>query len=252
MLDPGLDERHGGALGLEPGVELFHERRGQRHVGVGERGQQLDQLLGFALGGLEHAVRPEDRRIAFLATTGYAYRDATKILEQRQLQHDRKCPQLAQEQGMGSLVGSDELGAVVATDTSIRVRDQLQREIVNARETRRHAIGEPRQLTAIAAWQMPPRHSDLLLDQVEIVEQPSLGRYRPLSRRRRRCDNIVRCQQDLFIVIQPRQQPVGARTRINPVLARQRHGVTLQLLDAEQLRTQQFGVVVAHPRTARA
>ena len=136
LLDPGLDEGHGRALGLEPGVELLHEWRGQRHIGVGKFGQQLDQLFRIAFGRLEHAVGPGDGRIALLAPAGDAHRNAAQVFQQRQLQHDRECPEFAEHQGFERLVGGDELGGVVAVDAPVHVGNQFQREVVDAREAR--------------------------------------------------------------------------------------------------------------------
>lgn len=52
----------------------------------------------------------------------------------------------------------------------------------------------------------------------------------------------MRRQKDALIVRQPWQQLVRAGTRVNTVLAGQRYRVTFQLLDAEQLRAQQFRI----------
>ena len=85
---------------------------------------------------------------------------------------------------------------------------------------------------------MPSCQADLLFDQIEVVEQPGFGRHDPLSGRCCGGDDVVGRQQNLRIVRQPRQQPVRPRTRIDSILTRQRDRVTLQLLDAEQFRTQ--------------
>ncbi|HUX65176.1 hypothetical protein [Sulfuricella sp.] len=96
LLDPGLNERHGGPLSLESVVKLLHKRRGQRHIGIGKLGEQLDQLLRLPFGRREHAVCPCNGRVALFAPTGDTQPNAAKVFQQRQLQHDRECPQFAQ------------------------------------------------------------------------------------------------------------------------------------------------------------
>jgi len=89
---------------------------------------------------------------------------------------------------------------------------------------------------------MPTRQNDLLLNEIEIVEQPGLCRDNPLSWRGCGCHEIIRRQQHALIVRKPWQQPVRPRVRIDSMLAGQRHRVPLQLLDAEQLLAQQFRI----------
>ena len=136
LLDPGLNKRHGGSLRLQSCVKLFHKRRGQRYISIGKFGQQLDQLLRFAFGRGEHVVGPDDGRVDILAPTGNAHPNAAQVFQQRQLQHDRESPQFAQIQGFSGLVGGDELGGIIAVDTPVHVRDQIQRQVIDARETR--------------------------------------------------------------------------------------------------------------------
>ena len=151
MLQPGLNERECGALGLQPGVEVLHERRGQRHVGIGELGEHVDEPLGLFLGHREHAVRPGDGRVPLLAPARDARSHAPDVLEQSQPQHDRESPQLPEVQRIDGLVGGDERCRVVAVDATVLVGDQVERHVVDARETGRGTVGQSRQLPAVAA-----------------------------------------------------------------------------------------------------
>ncbi len=249
LLDPGLNERHGRPLRLESCVKLLYKRRGQRHIGTGKFGQQMDQLFGFALGRREHAVGPGGGGVDILAPTGNAQANAAQVFQQRQLQHDRKSPQFAQFQRFSSLVGGDELGGIVAVDTAIHVRDQFQREVIDAGETRRGTVSQPRQLPAVATRQMPPRQRDLLFDEIEVVEQPGLCCHDPLFwRGGGSSHDVIRRQQNTLIVCQPWQQAIRPRMWVNFMLSGQRDRVTLQLFDAEKLRTQQLSIVVVTQR----
>jgi hypothetical protein len=99
---------------------------------------------------------------------------------------------------------------------------------------------------------MPSRLTDLLLDELEIVEQPRLCRYNPSSRPDYSFHHVIRRQQNAHIVRQSWQQPVRPRTRIDAMLASQRYRVTLQLLDAEQHRAQQQSILLVPQRIACA
>ena len=184
MLQPGLDERERRALGLQPGVEVLHERGRQRHVGVGELREHVDEALGLFLGRREHAVGPGDGHVPLLAAAGDARRHAADVLEQSQPQHDRESPQLPQVQRIDGLVGGQERRRVVPVDAAVLVGDQVEGQVVDARETRRGAAGQSRQLPAVAAGQVPAGQGDLLLDEVEVVEQPGLCRHDRAARRR--------------------------------------------------------------------
>ncbi len=95
----------------------------------------MDQLFRLRFGRREHAVCPGDGRVALPAPMGDTQADAAKILQQRQLQHDREGPQFAQLQGLDGLVGGNELGGVVGVHTAVHVGDQLQGQIVDAGKT---------------------------------------------------------------------------------------------------------------------
>ena len=115
------------------------------------------------------------------------------------------------------------------------------------------AIRQSRQLPAVAARQMATHQTDLLLDKIEIVEKPGLCRRDPLSRGGCGRDDVIRRQHNTRIVRQPWQQPVRPRMRIDVMLPRQRYRVTLQLLNTEQLRTQQFSIALTtHALRVRA
>ena len=98
---------------------------------------------------------------------------------------------------------------------------------------------QSRQLPAVAAGQMPAGQGDLLLDEIEVVEQPGLCRHDPLSRGGGRGDHLVGLEKDALVLVQPGEQPVFPGPPIDAVAARQRDGVVLQLIAAEEFRAQQ-------------
>ena len=242
LFDPGLHKGHRWPLGLQPVVKFLYEGYSERNIGMGKLGQQLDQLLRIVFGRDEHAVSPGNGHIALFAPLRDPHTHPAQIFQQRQLQHDGKSPQFAQLQGFNGLVGGDELGHVIAVDPTVHVGNQLQRQIINTRKSSRVTRSQTWQLPAVAAREMSTRLPNLLLDQIEIVEQPGFGRYDPLARRSGCRDNIIGCKQNARIVRQPRQQSVGARMRVDSILSCQGDRVTLELLNTEQLRTQQIGI----------
>ncbi len=92
---------------------------------------------------------------------------------------------------------------------------------------------QPRQLPTVATWQMPPCHTDLLLDQIEIIKQPRLCRYNFLPRYGLGCHHMIGRQQHLLIIRKSWQQPVRPRMGIDTVLTGQRYRMALELVDAE-------------------
>ena len=245
LFDPGLYKGHGRPLGLQPVVKFLYKGCSERNIGMCKLGQQLDQLLRIAFSRDEHAVSPGNGHIAFFAPLRDAHTHPAQVFQQRQLQHDRKRPQFAQLQGFNGLIGGDELGHIIAVDPTVHVGNQLQRQIINTRKSSRVTSSQTWQLPAVAAREVSTRLANLLLDQIEIVEQPGFGRYDPLARRRGCRDDIVGRKQNPCVVRQPRQQSVRARVRVDSIPTCQGDRVTLQLLNTEQLRTQQIGI----PRT---
>ncbi len=113
-------------------------------------------------------------------------------------------------------------------------------------------ITQPRQLPTVAARQIPTRQSDLLFDQIEIVEQPGFCWHELLILRGCGGHNVVRRQQHARIVRQSWQQLVPTRMWVDVMLASQRYCVALQLLDAEKFRAQRLGFLIITQRISCA
>ena len=84
---------------------------------------------------------PLVREVAVAATGRNAQCHAAQVFDQRQPQHDRDRPQLAQVQRRHALVRGQETAQAVEVDASVAVRNRFQRNVVDAREARR---GDPR------------------------------------------------------------------------------------------------------------
>ena len=95
----------------------------------------------------------------------------------------------------------------------VNVRDQLQDDAVDARVGRRRAVRQPRQFPAVRRRQVPPGHPDLLLDQIEIIQQP-LGRRRiPALAFGRFRHELIRLDKNALVLIQSGNELVGPAPR---------------------------------------
>jgi hypothetical protein len=93
---------------------------------------------------------------------------------------------------------------------------------------------------------MPARQLYLLLDQIEIIQQPFRCRGDWPARIDRKRP-AIKVTQDFFVPIQTRQQPISRAAWPRPVQARDYPGVTLKLLDSEQLRPERRLALLRRP-----
>ena len=202
------------------------------------------RLFGSRLGDLRACGRPSRRRGRARARLGrHAHRDAAQVLDQRQPQHDRDRPQLAELQRLHRLVGGDEAaqacrGSRRPSPCAIGFAARGRRRAAVRRSA---PLRQPRQLAAVARRQVALRGADLLLDQVEVVEQP-FGRRRdagagasvPCAAARRRRRARARWRPG---------GPAGGRrraARASSCAGGQRLAVPLHLVGAEQLGAQRL------------
>ncbi|MNT18218.1 hypothetical protein D3C72_1534070 [compost metagenome] len=67
------------------------------------------------------------------------------------------------------------MAQVFQVDPAIAVRDDFQRNFIDARAAGVGARRQARQLLAVVLRQVAPRGADLLFDQIKIIEQPLRG-----------------------------------------------------------------------------
>ena len=238
LLDPAQRQRQRRALALQPARHLGHERAVHRRVGARHVGDHQHHRVGCALGGGGHRVGPA-RGLAAVAPVGHHPRGhAAQVLDQRQPQHDRDRPQLAQSQRSHFLVGVDETVQAGSVDAAVAVRDDLQRDVIDPRQAGRGAVVQPRQFAAVALGQVPAGDADLLLDQVEVVQQPFGRRRDPALAPGRLGQPLAAVGDDRLVVGQPAEQQIHAGAFAQAVLASQLAAVLFHLLGIEQLRAQ--------------
>ena len=166
-----------------------------------------------------------------------------QALDQRELQQDRYGPQLAERQRIDALVGHHHAPERVDVDAAVAVRDDGQRQVIDARQPAAGTVGEPRQLGAVVLRQVAARDADLLLDQVVVVEQPFAGRRDAALLVELAGEQRMPGGERRGVVLQPRDQPVLRAPALDDVVACQRLGVGFELFGAVQLGAQgQFGI----------
>ena len=238
LLDPGQRQRQRRTAALQPARQLGHEGAGQRRVRTRHVGDDQDQALGVLLDHLEHAVGPQIGQLALVGGDGHANRHAPQVLDQRQAQHDRHRPQLAELERLDGLVRGDETGQRAAAQPPVAVGHGLQREIVDAGQARRRPAAQPRQLAAVTRRQMALGGADLFFDEVEVVEQPLAGGRHAALQLGVAHQARPHGHQHLFVHRQPRQQAVTRARRGQFVRSGQALAVLRHLVGGEELGTQ--------------
>jgi hypothetical protein len=211
LLDPREGQGKRGALPLQPARQLGDERARHRRVRARHVGDHQDQALGIASGDVHHLVGPGVGAAALLHVRGDQRRDAAQVLDQREAQHDRDGPELAHLERRHALVGRHEAREAFVVDAAVAVGDRLEGEVVHARIAGGGPVGETRELAAVSPRQVAPRRADLLLDQVEVVEQPLRRGRDPPPFGDREGESVAGLREHALVVREPRQQAVGAR-----------------------------------------
>ncbi len=204
LFDPRHRQRERITVTLQAPHEFRDERAAHRRTRTRHVGDDEDQILGILLDHFDNAIGPRVGEVAIGAVGGNVRRDASQVFDQRETQHDRNGPQFTDRQRGDTLICRDESLETVERDAPVAVRDRFGGNVVDARKT----AFQLRQFPAIALGQMPARRADLLLDDVEIVEQPVAGRRDSAIVGDRIGEHGRGLDQDRFVFGQARQQPV--------------------------------------------
>ena len=174
---------------------------------------------------------------------------APQVLDQHDPQRDRHRPELADRERLHALVGAHEAAERLRVEAAVGVRDERPGQAEDARIALEGPFRELGQLAIEAAREIVADLADLLLDDVEVVDQPLGGRRDGAFLADRRADGAIRGEQHPAVVAQPlRQRPTGAGPRRHALGSREALGMLLEALDAEELGADRlFGV----PRDGR-
>src|SRR6185437_8668984 len=95
-------------------------------------------------------------------------------------------------------------------DAAVAVRDRFEGDVIDARESGRRTVYQTRQFAAVLPRQVPLGEADLLVDEVEVVEQPFRRRGDAPPGRGCFRQQVAGAQQEHLVGGQPRQQQVVA------------------------------------------
>ena len=235
-----LEQRvHGRAHRREARTVLAHALQQLHDEGGMDLRRQGQRLTVAGRVDLRHVGVGRATRLPRLARL---LRQAPQVLEERELQHARPGPQLADGQRRNGLEAVHEADELLAVQAAVAVPDQLHGHRVDAGVARQLARRELGQLAVVAARQVLADVADLRGHQVIVVEQPlrrgrdELPLVHVLGHRE------VRLAQDARVVGEARKDVAGAPPQlgIDDQARRQRLGPLLEPLDAQQLVAQRL------------
>jgi hypothetical protein len=233
VLDPALHGRQLRALPVHPGAKLFDELVAEgRGRGGHFRENVQDPRLLFARS--EETIGPEIGEVSVPATAGDMLRDPSEAFDQPESEHDGHGPQFTQREGADRLVRGDKVPHAFRIDMPVRVGNQFESDGIDPGKPRFRSIEETRQFPAVGLRKMPARGADLLLDEIEVVQEPFSGRSDVPGLGIGGRHEIIDLGQDLLIFRQSQQQSVRPAFRVDAVFVGHRHRMLAQLLDAEK------------------
>ncbi len=239
--DPLLEPEDGGHRALRL-PELVQEARDEDRIERRRAADELVQRFGerrvVRVAGALYAGGPPVRRLHLLESLEGAEGHAANVLDESQPQHGGHRPQLTDDERRDLLKGAEKELDVPFVDATFGVRDEGDGDLVHARIAGQRADRELGQLAVIAAREALCHVADVLLDHVEVVEEPLAGRSDIDVARRRLAEACVRVDQDLPRLIQAgeeRGSPARSHSDAEPLLAREDPRALREMLGAEQL-----------------
>jgi hypothetical protein len=165
-----------------------------------------------------------------------------QVFDQRQLQHARPRPELADGQRRDALIAVQELGELVSIEPAVAVPHQLHGDGVDARLPGMLARRQRGQRAGVRARQVPADPADLGRNQMEIVEQPVARRPHEPPGADVVGERAIRASQHPHVVVEARERVARPmpRIRIDGEARRQRQRALFEPLDAEELVAQRL------------
>ena len=150
-------------------MENLDEKR--RRCLVGELAQPP-----LGLRNLQQLGRKRPRGVSVLPRAQRLHGETAEVFDQRQPQHDRNGPELADRERRDVLIRVGEPAQRLLIETAGGVRDEIAREHIDARIAAPSPADERRQLLVIASRKVAADFEQLRPDDVVVVAQPFLGR----------------------------------------------------------------------------
>ena len=160
-----------------------------------------------------------------------------QVFDERQLQHARPCPQLANRQRRDPLVTIQELDEVLPIETTVAVPDQFDGNRVDPSMSDMLTGGQRRERPRVRARQIPADIGNFGCDEVEVIEEPVRCGHHELSLPDVVRQSAIRGAQHADVVLESRKRISGAAARvgIDGESGRERERTLLEPLDAQEL-----------------
>ncbi len=250
LIQPEKRRRDGGILIAQPLDELDGEGGHERGIAVplqSDRGRihrtavEPEHVVREGVGLLARGAPPHDR-----------LRHAAEILDEHDPDRDRHRPQLADRERLDTLVGVDEAAQHLGVQAAVGVRHERPRQAVDTRIASMGVVGELGQLAVEAGGQVVADLAELILDDVEIVDEPFRRRRDGPLLADGAADRAIRRAQDAAVVLDALQQALPAgRAAQDGLGGGQALGVLLESLDPEELRPDRLFDAYPSPFTIR-
>jgi hypothetical protein len=165
-----------------------------------------------------------------------AFRYAPEILHEHHPQGDRNRPEFADRQWLYALIRADETMKHFRIEPAVGVRNKRPSQAIDAGIALQVTLGQLRQFSIVAGWQVIVDLAQLFIDDVIIVDQPLCRRRNRALLMDRPGDGTVGCEQDPSIFEYPGQQRTAFPWRRRDTLGGGKTlAVLLKTLGAEEL-----------------
>ena len=189
-------------------AELRHDLGGQRGWSAMKPWKASTSSTGPAASAAG-AGGPVVGQDELLETLDGAERHPPHVLHQPEPEHRRQRPELADGERCHLLERGGEGADVLCIEAPLGVGDELDRQVVDPGIPGERSVREVRQLPVVPARKILADLGDVVLDDVEVVQQPVPGRT-DVERRRLGGDPGVRVLEDGESPVEPTQERADA------------------------------------------
>ena len=205
--------------------------------GVSSRARTISPTS--SAGAIAEAQQPVRQHVgagARVAGADHLLRQPSQVLHQRHAQVDGHGPELADAERLDALIGPHEARERLELEAAVGMGDIGPRQPIRARGAGEMARGDLRQRLVVAAREVVPDLPELLVDDVEVVEEPLLGE-RDLALRADRLDDVVIPGEENAPVLADPGKEIPPLAGLSLVLLGRGQAlcVLLEALDAEEL-----------------
>ena len=211
--------------------------RGWLSKGLEQRGK-----IGIGLaGGAQEAIGKLVGLLAGGAAAHDMLREAPQIFDEHDADSDGHGPEFADGERLHALIRGDESAQHLGIEAAVGMRDEGPGDSVNTRIALQVAGGEFRQLAVKAGRQVFADFPELLIDDIEIVDQPFGGGGDGVVLLDGSREFLVALKEHAAVFHDARRERFATSdSRFNGLRGGKSFGVLLEPLDAEQFGANRF------------